>query len=67
MLHARHLAFVHPLTGARVEAESPLPADFREALAALRRAAPAEEAAPARVRDTRRAPARAPRSGRRRR
>jgi 23S rRNA pseudouridine1911/1915/1917 synthase len=39
MLHARHLAFVHPISGARVEAESPLPADFRKALAALRCAA----------------------------
>ena len=39
MLHARHLAFVHPIRGARVEAESPLPADFRKALAALRSAA----------------------------
>jgi 23S rRNA pseudouridine1911/1915/1917 synthase len=67
MLHARHLAFVHPLTGARVEAESPLPADFREALAALRRAAPVEEAAPARVRKERRPPDRRPKSGRRRR
>ena len=28
MLHARHLAFVHPLTGARVEAESPLARGF---------------------------------------
>ena len=36
MLHARHLAFVHPMTGERVEAESALPADFRETLAALR-------------------------------
>jgi len=68
MLHARHLAFVHPLTGARVEAESPLPADFREALAALRRADPGEPApAPARRRDTPRPPARRPLSGRRRR
>jgi 23S rRNA-/tRNA-specific pseudouridylate synthase len=37
MLHARHLAFVHPMTGERVEADSPLPADFRATLAALRR------------------------------
>jgi 23S rRNA pseudouridine1911/1915/1917 synthase len=36
MLHARHLAFVHPMTGERVEAESALPPDFRETLAALR-------------------------------
>jgi 23S rRNA pseudouridine1911/1915/1917 synthase len=69
MLHARHLAFVHPLTGARVAAESPLPADFREALAALRRADPADvpAPAPARRRDAPRPPARGPRSGRRRR
>jgi len=46
MLHARHLAFVHPITGGRVEAESPLPADFREALAALRRVDPVPEASP---------------------
>jgi 23S rRNA pseudouridine1911/1915/1917 synthase len=46
MLHARHLAFVHPITGGRVEAESPLPADFREALAALRRVDPARAASP---------------------
>ncbi len=37
MLHARTLGFTHPLTGAAVHAESPLPADFRKALAALRR------------------------------
>jgi 23S rRNA pseudouridine1911/1915/1917 synthase len=46
MLHARQLAFVHPITGIRVEAESPLPADFRAALAALRRLDPAREAGP---------------------
>jgi 23S rRNA pseudouridine1911/1915/1917 synthase len=69
MLHARHLAFVHPLTGARVAAESPLPADFREALAALRRADPADVPAPPppRRRDALRPPARGPKSGRRRR
>jgi 23S rRNA pseudouridine1911/1915/1917 synthase len=49
MLHARHLAFVHPGTGERVEAESPLPADFRQALAALRRADPDRAAAPPRA------------------
>jgi 23S rRNA pseudouridine1911/1915/1917 synthase len=37
MLHARRLAFVHPMTGTRVEAESPLPPDFRRVLSALRR------------------------------
>ena len=36
MLHARLLAFTHPLTGAAVRAESPLPEDFRRAVAALR-------------------------------
>ena len=36
MLHARRLGFVHPATGEKVEVESPLPADFREALAARR-------------------------------
>ncbi len=44
MLHARLLAFVHPLTGARVRAESPLPEDFRKALATLRRNAPPKDA-----------------------
>jgi 23S rRNA pseudouridine1911/1915/1917 synthase len=38
MLHARLLAFAHPLSGEPVRAESPLPSDFRAALAALRRA-----------------------------
>lgn len=38
MLHARVLAFVHPVTGEGVRVESPLPEDFRAALAALRRA-----------------------------
>jgi 23S rRNA pseudouridine1911/1915/1917 synthase len=37
MLHARRLAFDHPVTGARVAVESPPPEDFRRALAALRR------------------------------
>jgi 23S rRNA pseudouridine1911/1915/1917 synthase len=36
MLHARTLGFPHPATGRRVAAESPLPADFRETLEALR-------------------------------
>ena len=34
-LHAEHLAFRHPVTGAPVEADSPLPADLREVLARL--------------------------------
>jgi len=37
MLHARRLAFAHPVTGRAVAAESPLPADFVAAVAALRR------------------------------
>jgi 23S rRNA pseudouridine1911/1915/1917 synthase len=36
MLHARLLAFVHPLSGRPVRAESPPPADFEAALRALR-------------------------------
>ncbi len=36
MLHAQKLAFVHPLTGRKIEVLSPLPADFQEALANLR-------------------------------
>jgi 23S rRNA pseudouridine1911/1915/1917 synthase len=35
-LHAARLAFVHPLTGGRVEAESPLPGDLAAALARAR-------------------------------
>jgi len=35
-LHAARLAFPHPLTGDRVEVESPLPADLRTALEAAR-------------------------------
>ncbi len=37
MLHAFRLAFVHPVTGERVSAESPPPEDFQGALSALRR------------------------------
>jgi 23S rRNA pseudouridine1911/1915/1917 synthase len=36
MLHARLLAFSHPVTGEQVRVESPLPADFVQALAAAR-------------------------------
>ena len=36
MLHAWKLAFRHPRTGERVQAEAPLPPDFAAALAALR-------------------------------
>jgi 23S rRNA pseudouridine1911/1915/1917 synthase len=44
MLHAARLALRHPLTGAPLSVESPLPADFRAALEARRAA---REAAPA--------------------
>jgi 23S rRNA pseudouridine1911/1915/1917 synthase len=37
MLHAVHLSFAHPITGARVEATSPLPPDFESTLKALRK------------------------------
>jgi 23S rRNA pseudouridine1911/1915/1917 synthase len=40
MLHAHRLAFTHPVTGAGVRVDSPLPADFRRTLSALRRLAP---------------------------
>jgi 23S rRNA pseudouridine1911/1915/1917 synthase len=36
MLHAHHLAFLHPRTGQRVQFQAPHPEDFRDALAALR-------------------------------
>ena len=36
MLHAFHLAFVHPRSGQRVIFEAPRPADFEDALSALR-------------------------------
>lgn len=41
LLHAATLAFAHPITGARVELESPLPTDFRVELERLRRGQPA--------------------------
>jgi len=37
MLHAAELAFTHPVTGKRVFATSPLPADFQNVLTAIRR------------------------------
>jgi len=37
MLHARLLAFVHPVTGAKIRVEAPFPEDFRRALGDLRR------------------------------
>jgi 23S rRNA pseudouridine1911/1915/1917 synthase len=48
LLHARRLGFVHPRSGAPVEVESPLPADFRDALDTLRRRAPHAPTRPAR-------------------
>ena len=36
-LHSARLTFVHPMTGAKVEVESPLPADLQAPLARLRR------------------------------
>ncbi|HTD51942.1 MAG TPA: RluA family pseudouridine synthase [Thermoanaerobaculia bacterium] len=39
MLHARQLGFPHPRTGKLVRAESPMPEDFQEVLAQLRRRA----------------------------
>lgn len=38
-LHARRLAFAHPVTGRAVEVDEPLPADLRAARQTLRRAA----------------------------
>jgi 23S rRNA pseudouridine1911/1915/1917 synthase len=35
-LHAARLAFDHPVTGARIEVESPLPDDLEAALATAR-------------------------------
>jgi 23S rRNA pseudouridine1911/1915/1917 synthase len=37
ILHAYHLAFLHPRTGRRVQFEAPLPEDFLDALAAFRK------------------------------
>ena len=50
LLHARRLAFLNPLTGREVQAESPLPGDFSAALARLRGRAPATPHADGRVR-----------------
>ena len=41
MLHAYQLAFIHPQSGKRLSLEAPLPADFLDALSALRRETPA--------------------------
>lgn len=68
MLHARVLAFVHPITGAAIRVESPLPADFERVLSALRRGAGKRASAqPARPRGTPIPRPRAGPGGRRRR
>jgi 23S rRNA pseudouridine1911/1915/1917 synthase len=46
MLHARVLGFVHPRTGLRIRAESPLPEDFTRAVARLRVRRGEKKAAP---------------------
>jgi 23S rRNA pseudouridine1911/1915/1917 synthase len=38
MLHAAELGFVHPVTGEELRFTSPLPADMKKVLAALRKA-----------------------------
>jgi len=50
MLHARRLALAHPFTGAPIVIESPLPADFQRALAALGAASDPPPAPPRRRR-----------------
>jgi 23S rRNA pseudouridine1911/1915/1917 synthase len=40
MLHAAHLGFVHPVSGAELALESPLPADMRAVIASLRKRFP---------------------------
>jgi 23S rRNA pseudouridine1911/1915/1917 synthase len=40
MLHAHELGFTHPRTGKQVSFKAPLPADFEEALRALRLESP---------------------------
>jgi 23S rRNA pseudouridine1911/1915/1917 synthase len=37
MLHAERLAFAHPVTGKRLDIRAPVPADFAELMAALRK------------------------------
>ena len=37
MLHAEHLVFTHPVNGRTMDLTAPLPADFKELLAALRK------------------------------
>jgi 23S rRNA pseudouridine1911/1915/1917 synthase len=43
MLHAGHLAFRHPLSGAEIRAVAPLPADFERILRGLRGSNPARK------------------------
>jgi hypothetical protein len=53
MLHALRLELPHPLTGRPLVIESPLPADFKAALTALRAGAGARSTAPRRSRGPR--------------
>ena len=47
MLHAKELLFQHPMTGADIKIDSPLPADFQECLRWLKSsAAPVVESQP---------------------
>ncbi len=48
MLHARRLAFAHPISGEPVVVESPLPEDMKRVLAALRAIATAQRRDPVR-------------------
>jgi 23S rRNA pseudouridine1911/1915/1917 synthase len=46
MLHAERIAFLHPITAQTLDLHAPLPADFQEMLAALRRGAATGGVAP---------------------
>jgi 23S rRNA-/tRNA-specific pseudouridylate synthase len=37
MLHAEHLVFAHPASGQTMDLRAPLPADFQNLIAALRK------------------------------
>jgi 23S rRNA pseudouridine1911/1915/1917 synthase len=37
MLHAEHIAFLHPITGRPIDLRAPLPADFKAMVDALRK------------------------------
>lgn len=62
MLHARRLAFRHPLTGQPLVIESPWPDEFQRAVDALRREAPLRSSDEERRPRSRASPPRAPRS-----